>query len=91
MSKQFEVISATATKNENYCVKLQHKQQVTVPTAFGNAISNKQETYYVFMTQSPSIGFKAELDLTQFDTVVKEHIAKDSTVVSFKYLYPKKG
>jgi queuine/archaeosine tRNA-ribosyltransferase len=91
MKNQFEVISATATKNKNYCVKLQSKESVSVTTAFGDALSERQTTYYVFMTSAPSIGFKAELDVDMFDVVCKEHTAKDNTVVSLKYLYPKKG
>jgi len=91
MLKQFTVVSATATTNNNHCVKLQHREEVIVNTAFGDAISSQQTTYYIFTTVAPPIGFKAPLDVSIFDIVNKEHTAQDGTVVSLKYLYPKKG
>jgi hypothetical protein len=90
MNNQFEVVQATTTSKNNVCVKLQNKTEVKVTTAFGDAISNQQTTYYVFMSTAPAIGLVAPLDVALFDIKEKEHTMTDGTVVTLKYLYPKK-
>ena len=64
---QFEVISATPSKNGGFVVKLKHQSEVSVETAFGAVSANKQLTYLTKMNNAPTVGVKGPLDLNMFD------------------------
>lgn len=92
--KELTVVSSNVTTNNNFCNKLQAKTTRTVATAFGNNTSEQQETYYLFTDKANQVGFKAPLDLANFDIVNKpfDMPQADGTIekITLKYLYPKK-
>ena len=92
--KKLTVESSNPTTNNSFCNKLVAKNQIIVPTAFGNNVSNTQETYYLFTDKQNAKGFEAELNLDSFDIVEKPYAItkEDGTMetVNLKYLYPKR-
>lgn len=89
---QLTVISSNPTKNGNYCNKLQAKTVVNVATAFGTVSEERQQTFYMFTVEQNAPGKSAELDLSRFEVISKEHIIPEGEsageVIQLKYLKP---
>ena len=84
---ELTVAKATKTESGNFCNKLVAEQ--TVQSAFGNVSS--RQTYYMFTDQKNEVGFKAELDLDDYDIVESEFKPEDSDdTIMLKKLYPKR-
>lgn len=87
-----KVESSNVTKLGHYCNKLVCKTTNSVKSAFGVTETEQQETYYLFTGNQNKVGFTAELDISQFDVVIKPYAVtkEDGTVemAQLKYLYP---
>ena len=74
------VAKCSPSKNGGFILKLQHKEVAkTVTTAFGNKTQESQATYYMKVDNAVALGFKADLDISQFRVVERPYVVEDPT------------
>lgn len=74
-----EVLSSTKSKNGGFINKLQNKSEISVETPFGNKTQTQQTTYYMKTDTQAKVGFKADLDVAQFDVVERMYTVEDES------------
>lgn len=74
---QLEVVKSTASTKGGHILKLQHKESKSIETPFGKKTQESQETYYMKVDNPGTVGFKAELDLSQFRIIERDFKVED--------------
>jgi hypothetical protein len=72
-----EVVKSTPSKNGGHILKLQHKESKSIDTPFGKKTQESQETYYMKVDDAGQLGFKAELDISQFRVIERDFTVED--------------
>jgi len=73
-----ELISSTPSSNGGFVLKLQNKSTKEIVTPFGKKVSDHQETYYMKVAENAcQVGFKADLDLSQFNIIERPFVVTD--------------
>lgn len=72
------LVSSTPSQNGGFILKLQNKSTKEIATPFGKKVSDHQETYYMKVAENTcQVGFKAEMDLSQFNIVERPYTIDD--------------
>ena len=73
-----EVITTKPSSNGGHIIKLQNKAVKTLVTPFGTKKTESQTTYYMKLETPGKVGFKADLDIEQFNVIEREFTPEDA-------------
>ena len=72
-----EVVKSTPSTKGGHIIKLQHKDSKSIDTPFGKKTQESQETYYMKVDNPGTVGFKADLDLSNFRVIERDFTIND--------------
>lgn len=92
MITKLTCIASTASENGGFILKLQSKLDKVVASAFGVTTQKQQATYYMKVGQPCTVGFTANLDLSNYKVTEMPYVLPDGAenageTVQLKWLF----